>query len=209
MMWKIWILVPIIYGIFSIWYFNWRGPITFEEVDAFMVSFDQVEGSEHTGAEIFREFLEQDDGSEFVMLNLVQLHQGEVVHPISGDKMSASKLIGEYFGPFARALLKRGGHPVFQARTVGGNMDSWNVDNNQGFGVTGMMRYKSRRDLVELILDSGFADAHIYKLAAIERTISYPTRIMMSTSMRPPVAVLLVLALMASIAQNVALVLRL
>lgn len=209
MMWKIWILVPIIYGIFSIWYFNWRGPITFEEVDAFMVSFDQVEGSEHTGAEIFREFLEQDDGSEFVMLNLVQLHQGEVVHPISGDKMSASKLIGEYFGPFARALLKRGGHPVFQARTVGGNMDSWNVDNNQGFGVTGMMRYKSRRDLVELILDSGFADVHIYKLAAIERTISYPTRIMMSTSMRPPVAVLLVLALMASIAQNVALVLRL
>lgn len=209
MMWKIWILVPIVYGIFSIWYFNWRGPITFEEVDAFMVSFDQVEGSEHTGAEIFREFLEQDDGSEFVMLNLVQLHQGEVVHPISGDKMSASKLIGEYFGPFARALLKRGGHPVFQARTVGGNMDSWNVDNNQGFGVTGMMRYKSRRDLVELILDSGFADAHIYKLAAIERTISYPTRIMMSTSMRPPVAVLLVLALMASIAQNVALVLRL
>jgi hypothetical protein len=209
MMWKIWILVPIVYGIFSIWYFNWRGPITFEEVDAFMVSFDQVEGSEHTGAEIFREFLEQDDGSEFVMLNLVQLHQGEVVHPISGDKMSASKLIGEYFGPFARALLKRGGHPVFQARTVGGNMDSWNVDNNQGFGVTGMMRYKSRRDLVELILDSGFADAHIYKLAAIERTISYPKRIMMSTSMRPPVAVLLVLALMASIAQNVALVLRL
>ena len=209
MMWKIWILVPIVYGIFSIWYFNWRGPITFEEVDAFMVSFDQVEGSEHTGAEIFREFLEQDDGSEFVMLNLVQLHQGEVVHPISGDKMSASKLIGEYFGPFARALLKRGGHPVFQARTVGGNMDSWNVDNNQGFGVTGMMRYKSRWDLVELILDSGFADAHIYKLAAIERTISYPTRIMMSTSMRPPVAVLLVLALMASIAQNVALVLRL
>lgn len=209
MMWKIWILVPIVYGIFSIWYFNWRGPITFEEVDAFMVSFDQVEGSEHTGAEIFREFLEQDDGSEFVMLNLVQLHQGEVVHPISGDKMSASKLIGEYFGPFARALLKRGGHPVFQARTVGGNMDSWNVDNNQGFGVTGMMRYKSRRDLVELILDSGFADVHIYKLAAIERTISYPTRIMMSTSMRPPVAVLLVLALMASIAQNVALVLRL
>ena len=72
-----------------------------------------------------------------------------------------------------------------------------------------MMRYKSRRDLVELILDSGFADAHIYKLAAIERTISYPKRIMMSTSMRPPVAVLLVLALMASIAQNVALVLRL
>ena len=209
MMWKIWILVPIVYAIFSFWYFNWRGPITSEEVDAFMVSFNQIEGSEHTDAEIFREFLEQDDGGEFVMLNLVQLHQAEVDHPLSGEKMSASKLVGEYFGPFALALLKRGGHPVFQARTVGGNIDSWNADNNESFGLTGMMRYKSRRDLVELIVDPGFADAHIYKLAAIERTISYPTRIMMSTSIRPPITVLLVLVLMASVAQNVALVLRL
>ena len=143
------------------------------------------------------------------MLNLVQLHQAKVGHPLSGEKMSASKLVGEYFGPFALALLKRGGHPVFQARTVGGNIDSWNADNNESFGVTGMMRYKSRRDLVELIVDPGFADAHIYKLAAIARTISYPTRIMMSTSIRPPIAVLLVLVLMASVVQNVALVLQL
>ncbi len=42
MMWKIWILVPIAYAIFSFWYFNWRGPITSEEVDAFMVSFNQI-----------------------------------------------------------------------------------------------------------------------------------------------------------------------
>ena len=61
-MWKIWILVPIVYAIFSFWYFNWRGPITPEEVDAFMVSFNQIEGREHTDAEIFRECLERADG---------------------------------------------------------------------------------------------------------------------------------------------------
>ena len=202
MSWKIWVLVPIIYGLFSLWYFNWSGPINASEVEVFMEAFGKVEGSEHTDAEVFRRFLEEDDGEEFVMLNLVELHQGDVAHPLSGEAMSASNLVGEYFGPFSWALVKRGGHPVFQARTAGGYIDSWNAQNNVGFGLTAMMRYKSRRDLVELVIDSAFADAHLYKLAAIERTISYPTRIMLSSSLRPPMAVLLVLILLASLAQN-------
>lgn len=199
---KIWILVPILYGLFSLWYFNWSGPITAAEIDSFMSAFDNAEGNQHTDAQTFRTFLEQDDGDEFVMLNLVQLHDGDVVHPVSGGRVNPSQLIGEYFGPFSLALLKRGGHPVFQATTVGGNIDSWNADSNVGFGVAAMMRYRSRRDLVELVIDPAFADAHIYKLAAIERTISYPTQIMLSTSLRPPVVVLLVLVLLGSLAQN-------
>jgi hypothetical protein len=208
MIWKIWILVPVIYAVFSFWYFNWQSPVTSEEVDGFMEAFDKVEGSKHTDRTTFRQFLEEDDGGEFVMLNQVQLHPGEVAHPLSGKPMRASDLLGEYFGPFALSLFKRGGHPVFQARTVGSNIDSWNADANVGFGTTAMMRYKSRRDLVELVLDPAFADAHIYKLAAIERTVSYPTRIMMSASLRPPVAVLLVLMLLASLAQNLSFLIR-
>ncbi len=202
MSWKIWILVPILYGLFSLWYFNWSGPIAAAEIEPFMAAFDKAEGSQHTDAQVFRRFLQEDDGGEFVMLNLVELHKGDVAHPLSGEAVSASNLLGEYFGPFSLALFKRGGHPVFQARTVGGNIDSWNAENNVGFGATAMMRYKSRRDLVELVVDSAFADAHLYKLAAIERTISYPTRIMLSTSLRPPIVVLLVLILLASLAQN-------
>ena len=136
------------------------------------------------------------------MLNFVQLHDGDVVHPVSDERVNPSELLGEYFVPFSLALLKRGGHPVFQARTLGGNIDSWNAENNLGFGVAAMMRYKSRRDLVELVVDPAFADGHIYKLAAIERTISYPTQIMVSTSLRPPVVVLLVFVLLGSLAQN-------
>ena len=203
MSWKIWIFVPILYGLYSLWYFNWSPPISSSEIETLMVAFNKAEGRQHTDAEVFRRFLEQDDGGEFVMLNLVEIHEGDVAHPISGEAMSASDLVGEYFGPFSLALFKRGGHPVFQARTVGGNIDSWNAESNVGFGVTAMMRYRSRRDLVELVVDSAFADAHLYKLAAIERTISYPTRIMLSASLRPPIAVLLVLILLASLVQNV------
>lgn len=208
MAWKIWICVPVLYALFAAWYFNWQGPISIEEVNRLMLDFDKLEGSEHTDAATFRKFLEEDDGGEFVMLNLVQLHTGEVAHPLTGEAMSASDLLGEYFGPFAVSLFKRGGHPVFQARTIGGNIDSWNADHNVGFGATAMMRYKSRRDIAELILDPAFADAHIYKLASIDRTISYPTRIMMSTALQPPSAVLVVLILLASLVQNLSFLIR-
>jgi|TARA_B110000116_G_C16773901_1_gene554724 hypothetical protein len=208
MAWKIWICVPVLYALFAAWYFNWQGPISIEEVNRLMLDFDKLEGSEHTDAATFRKFLEEDDGGEFVMLNLVQLHTGEVAHPLTGEVMSASDLVGEYFGPFAVSLFKRGGHPVFQARTIGGNIDSWNADHNVGFGATAMMRYKSRRDIAELILDPAFADAHIYKLASIDRTISYPTRIMMSTALQPPSAVLVVLILLASLVQNLSFLIR-
>ena len=208
MAWKIWICVPVLYALFAAWYFNWQGPISIEEVNRLMLDFDKLEGSEHTDSATFRKFLEEDDGGEFVMLNLVQLHTGEVAHPLTGEAMSASDLVGEYFGPFAVSLFKRGGHPVFQARTIGGNIDSWNADHNVGFGATAMMRYKSRRDIAELILDPAFADAHIYKLASIDRTISYPTRIMMSTVLQPPSAVLVVLILLASLVQNLSFLIR-
>ncbi len=168
-----------------------------------MTRFESVEGTKNTDASTFRAFLENDDGKEFVMLNQVHLHDKNVPHPTSNQSMPASEVLSDYFNPFALALFKRGGHPVFQARTVGGNIDSWNAEANVGFGTTAMMRYKSRRDLVELVLDPAFADGHVYKLAAIERTVSYPTRVMISTSLRPPVAVLLVLILLASIMQNV------
>jgi len=201
-------MVPILYGLFSLWYFNWKGRLDPEEIDRFMASFHEVEGTKHTDEAVFRRFLEEDDGGEFVMLNQVQLYSDKVAHPVTGKAMSASGIIGEYFGPFALALVKRGGHPVFQARTIGGNIDSWGADANVGFGTTAMMRYKSRRDLVELVLSPSFTDSHMYKLAAIERTISYPTRIMMSTSLRPPVAVLMLLILLASVIQNLSFVFR-
>ena len=36
MNWKIWICVPITYALFSLWYFNWQGPLTKAEIDNFM-----------------------------------------------------------------------------------------------------------------------------------------------------------------------------
>jgi hypothetical protein len=66
-----------------------------------------------------------------------------------------------------------------------------------------MMRYRSRRDMLAMVMDPAFADGHIYKLAAIERTISYPTQMMMNASMAPQIWLLVLLVLFASLTQNV------
>ncbi|MBO6557968.1 MAG: hypothetical protein JJ957_15775 [Pseudomonadales bacterium] len=204
MSWQIWIWIPIVYGMFCLWYFNWRGPLTKDEIDKFLGIFSELEANKHTELSLIRKFLEDDDGNEFVMLNLIQLHEGKVLHPVTGESQSPRELLTNYFKAFSFALIKRGGHPVLQARTAGGNIDSWNAELNVGFSLTSMMRYKSRRDLVELLIDPAFADSHLFKLAAIERTISYPTQTLLSVSLRPPVAVLTILLMLASIAQNVA-----
>ena len=209
MSWQIWICVPVLYGLFCLWYFNWRGPVTRDEIDKFLDIFAKLDANKHTEPAVIRKFLENDDGNEFVMLNLIQLHRGKVPHPLTGEKRKPRELLASYFKSFSMASLKRGGHPVLQARTVGGNIDSWNADSNAGFLITSMMRYKSRRDLVELLIDPAFADSHLYKLAAIDRTISYPTQTTVSISIRPPVSVLVALLMLASMAQNVAFFMRL
>ena len=208
MNWKIWALAPLLYGLFSLWYFNWQGPLTEEEIEKVMQVFDGQKETANTSKALFRKFLEEDDGGEFVMLNQVELVKGSARHPVSGEEVPAADVLADYFGPFSVALLRRGGHPVFRASTVGGNVDSWNADSNQSFELTAMMRYRSRRDIAELFLDPVMVDAHRYKIAAIERTVSYPTRVEVSSSLRPPVAFALILLLIASLAQNLQFALR-
>ena len=54
MNWMIWILVPLLYGVFSLWYFNWKGPLSAEEIDRVMAIFNELEGSKQTDAMVFR-----------------------------------------------------------------------------------------------------------------------------------------------------------
>ena len=70
MNWKIWVWVPMLYGLFSLWYFNWQGPLTEEEIEQVMQVFDGQKETANTSKALFRKFLEEDDGGEFVMLNM-------------------------------------------------------------------------------------------------------------------------------------------
>jgi hypothetical protein len=194
----IWGGAVLAYGAFYAWYNGVRGPLTPAEVDAYMrrVEESKLETSPRQQA-LMRAFLESDDGREFVMVNLIRAHPGRVRDPRDGSERPAREVLDGYTRHFMPALLRRAGHPVFLGVGAGGLLERWGVDDEPDWTFNGLIRYRSRRDLIELVVAPRFADAHLYKAAALERTFAFPTRPQLLIS--PRIVVALVLALLAAV----------
>lgn len=203
--WWIWPVAVALYGLFRAWYDNWRKPLSTQEVEHYMRQVQTSPGAEHTDPQVLRQFLARDDGKEFVMCNLVRLHDQPVAHPLTGVMTPPRQLIQEYFRPFAVTLFLHGGHPVVTSRKVAGYIDSWNVPPDPGWTMVGMMRYRSRRDMMELTLNQRFMNAYPFKAAAVEQTYSFPTQILSTMVLRPRSGVALGLTLMAALVHLVSL----
>ena len=197
----IWVGAALLYAAFRLWYDGLRRPLSQAEVDAYVEAMRGGSASEVNDPDVIRAFLEDDDGKEFVMLNLVRLHPFDVEHPETGEKTKPRALLTGYLKGFLPALLARGGVPVFSARKVGPYVDAWGVEPDPGWTIVGAMRYRSRRDMMELLGDSRFTDAHGMKVAAMPTTFSFPTRPNAGAFVGPRIWVGLVLALGAALLQ--------
>ena len=89
----IWGAATLVYLGFRGWYDNWRGPIRPEEIDHYLALGDQTSMDEVNDMALIRRFLEEDDGKEFVMLNLVKLHSKPVPHLKTGELTRAPQLL--------------------------------------------------------------------------------------------------------------------
>lgn len=186
---SLWVVIAMLYVAFVLWYYNWSGPIKDHEIEDMIDKIKNASGSANTSIDVFSDFIKNDDGKEFVMQNFIRVKDGVIDHPVTGKKTAAAALLQQYSSPFTKALFLRGGHPVFISRKVGGLIDSWGGNDDEGWHVTAMMRYRSRRDLVELVTNPKFDDVHIYKITAIDKTTSFPVQLKMSLFMRPGVYV--------------------
>ena len=197
--WWIWVLALGLYIVFRLWYDNWRGPLSPQEVDNLMAQVSDLKMSEYSDPADLRAFLEADDGKEFVMVNLVRVHTGELAHPQTGRPTKSIDLLREYGSRFVKVLLKHGGHPVLVMRKVGGSIDSWNTPPDPGWHIAGSMRYRSRRDMMLLALDPTVRSVHVLKTTATATTFSFPSQVVMGLAIRPRVWVALSLALVAAL----------
>lgn len=197
--WVIWAGALALYGLFRLWYDGWRGPLTAAEIDAFFAEVQGRFGGANDSTAL-RAFLEADDGKEFVMLNLVRVEPGMVPDPETGEPVPGRTMMRRYSDPFVRALIRRGGHPGMVGAKVGPYVDAWNVEADPGWSIFGLMRYRSRRDMIAMVRDPLFARVHPYKLLGIPTTFSFPTQRQVSIYMGPRVSVALVLALAAALA---------
>lgn len=198
---SIWAAALALYGAFWLWYVGIPRPLEAAEIEAHLahVADSKLPVSPEQLATL-RAFLEADDGGEFFMLNLVRLQHGPVSEPGSAQPRAAREVLDVYTNHFMPALFRRGGHPAYFGRAAGGYLERWGVEADPGWSFGAAIRYRSRRDMIELVTDPRFADAHLYKSAAIATTLAFPTSPGFVV-VGPRIWVGLALALLAALAQ--------
>lgn len=170
----IWGAALLLYAAFSLWYVNWRGPLTPPEIEALLARLEAQSAIEPERLASVRRFLEADDGREFFMVNLIRLHPAPVATPGTGELAPARQVLQGYTGPFMRALFLRAGHPAFAGPAAGRYLEQWGVEPDPGWSFAGIIRYRSRRDMAELASAPEFEPAHVFKRASMERTFAFP-----------------------------------
>ena len=184
----IWTTAAVLYACFWFWYVGLSRKIKSQEIDSTLQQMQaQGEASEQQ-LEALRRFFEEDDGKDFVMVNLLELKD---------PKRESGKKLAAYQKIFLGNLLKRAGHPVFIARVATGKIENIDCDDDN-WTAAGMVRYRSRRDLMEVIPATFGSEHHGLKLEALERTFAYPAAPWTLVG-GPKIVVPLALALAASL----------
>lgn len=161
---------------FYVWHTPFGGPLTDAEIDAFMESQEKLVGPSWANEEAFEAFLRNDDGRPFVMINLIEYREtakypdGSALDAdITGKEAAA--LYGQTVLP---QLLLRGGYPVARAERYNTIINS--VGQSAGeFESFAMVRYRSRRDLINMIGSDAFRAANDHKWASLENTLVAPS----------------------------------
>ena len=161
----IWGAAGFIYVLFWLWYVGLRRKITPDEVEQSMTLLTKHGEATAQQQDNLRNFLANDDGKDFVMVNLLLLNS---------PQQESRKKLAKYQKIFLGSLLRKAGHPVLIAMAASGNVENVACDQDEGWGAAGMIRYRSRRDLMEMLPATIGSEHHGLKLAALERTFAFP-----------------------------------
>jgi len=169
----LWLVPGLFYLLFVGWYTDLRGPLTADEIAVFSEKFRENGGSEERVARI-REFMQADSGRQFLMVNVIAMNGDPPDVPGAAPGESARQLMDRYMQHMYPALLQRASHPVLIGTAIFSNMDTVGVSGADNWTMGALMRYRSRRSLMEIVTNPAFMGRHEFKLAALEKTIAYP-----------------------------------
>ncbi len=185
---SIWLGAAIIYALFWTWYVGFGGKASPELIDAALAAAAE-ENQDEERLQNLRQFFENDDGKQFVMVNALHIKQ-----PVE-ESMAKLQV---YQKAFLGTLLKRAGHPVFMGRASANNIEAHNIDADN-WSAGALVRYRSRADLAHMIKDFAGGEEHGLKLVALEKTFAFPVSpVIMLGSV--PVLFGLLLSLLAALA---------
>jgi len=122
-----------------------------------------------------RSFMEEDDGKPIIMINVIKTN--DIPKTVNGKTFSSSEeALADYtnfVGPF---LIKRGSYPIFNGTSLMDAPEVWGIENAREWTMGSLVRYKSRRVMLELSTSPEFRNFHDSKVAGIEKTFAFPVR---------------------------------
>jgi hypothetical protein len=186
----IWLIALLTYALFYCWYIGFRSRVTPAEIERTMAILDAGLVDE-TRKSHLRHFLANDDGKDFVMVNLLELAK---------PRKESSKNLNAYQKIFLGQLLRKAGHPILIARAASGNIENVACQEFDNWTAAGMVRYRSRRDLMEILPATIGSEHHELKLSALDKTYAFPASPWFVVG-GPKLLVPLLIALIAAVTQ--------
>lgn len=173
------------YALFLLWYGGRGSPMTTAEVETLLERVKR--NAEAAGAPpvpdllpSLREVAENDDGREFIMVNLIR-YRPKAVYPPGwdyGDDPHAAD--ARYNRVVIPLLLKRACIPVFLGQSAGKFLAP---EGARLWDCVALVRYRSRRDFLGLCVDLAKDRSDVHKWAAIEATQVFPVNARLSLTM--------------------------
>lgn len=172
---KIWIVCGVLYLAFFSWYTSFGGPLTDEEIEQYMTYY-QREGANPTPERLanLRRFMEEDTGDDFVMLNVIEMYDKPLAIPGVEVNDTSDDVLNKYMQYMYPALFARASHPVLFGDAASHALDIMNAPNMNKWTRGAGMRYRSRRDMLEISTNPEFSGSHDFKIAAMAKTIAFP-----------------------------------
>jgi hypothetical protein len=168
-----WGIPAIVYVVFFAWYTNLSGPLDSEEIAQYLDRFETAELAPERIA-VLRRFMEEDSGDDFYMLNALDLRaEPERVGEVEAGETS-EEVMGRYMAHMYPELFRRACHPALFGQAVAPALDLVGIEGAEEWTAAAMFRYRSRRDMLDIATNPAFRANHIYKLAALDKTIAYP-----------------------------------
>lgn len=155
--------------IFIFWYGGKSKPLSNDELDQYIDALKDAYKVDEISEIIYglKELCQEDDGKSFYMVNLMKF-KTEYNEELGMTPLEAHKIYGK---GITKELFKRAGHPIFLSNVSG----SFLKDSNSTWDEVGIIRYRSKRDMLKMILSLSDPELGKYKWAALEKTDVFPT----------------------------------
>lgn len=160
-------VLAVFYGAFWVWYGGAGKPLTDSEIETYLVRFESMGTS---GNELFHlhdrfeAWMRRDNGREFFMVNLI-------------DDPADAEAAATYDRAILPPLLRRASFPIFLARPFATFIEP---EGHHTWDTVAIMRYRSLRDLLEVVTGPEAEKLRTLKEASVSNTQVFPTHVVFS-----------------------------